>query len=53
MIWPSSHAAKSGRTPPLHIPLDFDTAVGGLLKVAPKEPVKSVRKKPAKKGRKK
>ena len=46
--------AKSGqkRQPPVRIPLSFDDAVGGLLAVDPKEPVKPG-KKPAKKGNKK
>lgn len=44
---------RQTRQTPIHIPLDFDTAVGGLLKVDPKEPVESVRKKPAKKKAKK
>lgn len=41
------------RNPPIKIPLDFDTAVDGLLKVDPKQPEEIVRKKPAKKGEKK
>jgi len=40
---------KQARQPPIHIPLDFETAVSGLLKVDPKEPVESVRKPRAKK----
>lgn len=41
------------RQPPIHIPLDFETAVGGLLKVDPKSPVESARKKTAKRKAKK
>jgi hypothetical protein len=40
---------KQSRQAPIHIPLDFETAVGGLLKVDPKQPVESVRKKPLRK----
>jgi hypothetical protein len=36
------------RQPPVHIPLPFETAVEGLLKVDPQQPVESVRKKSAK-----
>ncbi|QDU31676.1 hypothetical protein ETAA8_68360 [Anatilimnocola aggregata] len=34
------------RKPPVHIPLDFETAVGGLLKVDPKKLPESAKKKP-------
>lgn len=35
------------RKPPVHIPLDFDTAIGGLLAVDPKQLKRPVAKKPA------
>jgi len=35
------------RQPPIHISLDFETALGGLLKVNPKQPTESIRRKPA------
>ena len=43
---------KDKRKPPVHIPLDFDAAVGGLLKVDPKKLPPSA-KKPAKQTAKK
>lgn len=46
----SSDSAK--QNPPLNIPLDFDSAVGGLLKVDPTQ-VPPPNKRPAKKAAKK
>lgn len=43
--------AKPKRQPPVRIPLDFETAVTGLLQVDPKKPVES--KHPTKKPRQK
>jgi hypothetical protein len=44
---------KSQRNPPLHIPLDFEAAIDGLLQVDPKQPVDSKREPEKKPPRKK
>ena len=49
MVKKKTAAKKQQRSPPIKIPLDFDTAVGGLVRVNA-EPTK---KKPAKKRAKK
>ncbi len=47
-----SKAPKSDkRKPPVHIPLDFETAIEGLLQVDPKSPEKA--EKPKKGAKKK
>lgn len=50
-MFAQSTGGKAGTdtTPTIGIPVPFEAAVEGLLEVDPKQPVESVRKKPAKK----